>query len=680
MADTDAQPDGTPDKAAMLAEAYKRGLLTGDMKAHYEEAIKRGLVAAPEGKKTPTVEDRAAPLPRWDFLGDTGRAASGAASAVAQEAAQAFPSNDELRAQEQANRDKYGPIAGELKSGFIDQFPRFAAAAKIPLSALGVLASPVTGAVHSTLGSALSYVTPTRPGEDPKAVADQGIDLAMMGMGPKGSAGGVAGIEGVTAVAKAVNRAKKTAGLTNKAIDKINSRFAEDVQSGGATAQDVVDRLNESKAAGKPLAVVDVAGENVKGLAGNIARQPGPAKNAIKTMMEDRDKGAGDRVREDINQGLARGSTFEAEDELNKARARVSAPLYDAYRDALPMNPEEMAPDGKIGKLLNRPSVRVGVANAMKIAKEKGVDPTTWGVTFNDAGDPVFAKTPTWETLDFIKAGIDDVVEKYRDPTSGKLVLDRYGRAANDTRSEFLGAVDKLNPNYKPARDAWAGPSQSKDAIEWGKDFMGLEPEEIADRFKRFSPNEKEFARLGAAQTLRKMVSKTGKAGDETRRLIGNDYIKSQIKPMFDTQEGYDRFVKSLQMESDMFDTKYNVLGNSKTAERVAEDGADLGPMIHGAHAIGHAAKGNMLASLASGGRAMKDFLIRPNPALNSEIARLLMSNSPRIGQASGELLSRVPLPATQNLLVKGAVKAAQLNSLAAMFAQRPQPPQGPTQ
>jgi hypothetical protein len=57
----ETKSDGGEDKAALLAEAYKRGILPDDMKTAYEEALRRGLV---RGKET-------------DVLGEIGAVGSG---------------------------------------------------------------------------------------------------------------------------------------------------------------------------------------------------------------------------------------------------------------------------------------------------------------------------------------------------------------------------------------------------------------------------------------------------------------------------------------------------------------------------------------------------------------------------------------------------------------------------
>lgn len=408
------------------------------------------------------------------------------------------------------------------------------------------------------------------------------------------------------------------------AVQEIMRRLTQDVKGGGPTAQDMLDL--QALTPEKPLTLADLAGDNVRGLAGKLARAPGESKAIMSKNMLERDKGASPRVQGDINDALGQKSAYEAKATLDQARSAAAAPLYEEFKAHPPMNPDEMLPEGRIGSLLSRPSMKVGIANAIKIAQEKGVDTHTLGVTLNEAGEPIFLKTPTWETVDFIKAGLDDVVETYRDKTSGKLVLDRYGRAANDTRSDFLRAADSMNPKYKAARDSWAGPSQSRDAIAWGRDFARMEPEEIADRVSRMSPNDKEFARLGVAQTLRKMVMKTGRSGDESRKIAGNEYIQRQLRPFFDDQQAYDKFTRSIDAEGRMFKTNYDVFGNSKTAERAAEDTPRLDVAESGSRALSSLSKLDPIGTARHGLNALSDWRRLSDPSRNAAMAGIISS------------------------------------------------------
>lgn len=132
-------------------------------------------IDAPAGAFDPTTAKLAPEpdSPRWDVVGDISKAGSQAVGALKENFGKAFPSMEERH---KANQEGVIPSLGQTAS-------QFGAAAKLPLDALGVVTSPLTGAARATVGSALSYL----PGVTKKQ-ADEGVDTALSGLKPKGGA------------------------------------------------------------------------------------------------------------------------------------------------------------------------------------------------------------------------------------------------------------------------------------------------------------------------------------------------------------------------------------------------------------------------------------------------------------------------------------------------------------
>jgi hypothetical protein len=386
----------------------------------------------------------------------------------------------------------------------------------------------------------------------------------------------------------------------NPAAAAVIDRMEKDARAGGPTAQDMIDLAN--KTPDKPLTIADVGGPEIQGLTGRVVRAPGEGRAKLTNFLNKRDEGAGERLAEDINRDIGRDSSYQLAKTMKTSRAAAAEPLYEAAYAHPPISPDEMVPSGgtqragSIGALLDRPSVRAGIANARKIAKEEGVDLSTLGVDLDPQGVPVFTKVPTWKALDYIKRGIDDVVEQFRDPTSGRLALDDYGHAANATRTEFRNALKQLNPKYANALDAYSGASTSLDALHAGEDFLKRSPEEIADRVATFGTGDREFYRLGAANTLRRAVQKAKFSADEAKAIINSQDMRNQIRPLFDNDADFARFVDSVFAEGRMFGTRFNALGGSQTAARRAEDTSpEIEGLVHAARGMLHAKTGNAM-------------------------------------------------------------------------------------
>ena len=124
----------------------------------------------------------------------------------------------------------------------------------------------------------------------------------------------------------------RTDATARKAANAVERRINQDIKAGGATAQEVVDKLNRARSLGKPVALLDssITGSNAEGLAGSVSRRPGPSQGVIKNALQGRDASAPQRLTSDISQNLTGGgSAFRTQKALLEARQSESQPLYD---------------------------------------------------------------------------------------------------------------------------------------------------------------------------------------------------------------------------------------------------------------------------------------------------------------------------------------------------------------
>jgi hypothetical protein len=214
------------------------------------------------------------------------------------------------------------------------------------------------------------------------------------------------------------------------------------------------------------------------------------------------------------------------------------------------------------------------------------------------------------------------------------------------------------------ARDAYSGPSQSIDALRMGSEIFNLKPEEVAENFGRLSPNDREFFRLGVADKLREKIAKTGVGGDEAKAITKNEWVKAQLRPIFDSQQQFDKFMDAATMEGKMFDTARQLKGGSQTAERLASDhafSADVEAAGHGVSAARNALSGThgMILAAKDMWRMKQALGWRKNMAMNAEIAKLLfdpaLTQDSLQASAGQRLLQNFPGPQTQNYLANFA-------------------------
>lgn len=533
-----------------------------------------------------------------------------------------------------------------------------------PLALAGPVAAGFRGAVAAgtALSGAAAGALQPAPGGNFLAEKAGQIGLGAIG-GVLGAGAGVLAGKALQFLNPLIRYVQGIAGpkaLDSAAAKEVLRRIAQDAKAGGPTAQDMLDIVNAAPS--KPLTLADVGGENVLATAGRMARAPGESRQVMTNFLNDRDMAAGPRLVADVDSAFGGGSAYDAATALNQSRMIAARPHYEAAYEHPAINPDLLKPEGQIGVMLSRPSMRAGMANARKIAAEEGRDVNTLGIDLDAQGEPKFTKVPSWQTLDYVKRGLDDVVESYRDKTTGRLVLDTFGRAADATRTEFRNTVKGLNPEYAKALEAYSGPSQSIDALKAGQGFLRQRPEEITRRLATLSEGDREFYKLGAADTLRQAVAKKGVEGDEAKAIMRSQYMRDQLRPLFDTDAAYNRFVNSVAAEGRMFGTRFNVLRGSQTAARVAEDRSpETEAFAHAARGALNIAHGNWLGAGVNAVKSALSLGRAPDTELNAAIAKILTMPIRQPGSAGRDLLENfgLYLPTTRNYLMEGARRAA---------------------
>jgi hypothetical protein len=535
-------------------------------------------------------------------------------------------------------------------------------AAVTPFGGSGVLATGANVAAQGALAGAMQPVAGARSPGDVLAgkAAQAGVGAAGGVLGAGALSVAARGLSYLDPLIRYVGRIGGPKATESAAVQEVLRTVERDVKAGGPTAQNMIDLSLAARSA--PLALADVGGANVLAMAGRMARSPGQSREIMTQTLNSRDAQAGERLVGEIDRDISGGgSSYDAVRAFSAARSRAAKPLYEAAYDRAPINPDLVQEGGEVANMMRRPSMKKGMQNAARIIQEEGGDMGALDLAFNEAGDVVFTRVPSWRTLDYVKRGLDDVVESYRDSTTGRLVLDGYGYAAQGTRAAFRDIIKRENPEYAQALNAWAGPSQLIDATKRGEGFLRMRPEEITRQMTGFTDGEREAFKLGAADALRKAVMSKGVGGDEAKAIIRSAYTRAQLRPLFRNEEDYGRFIASVEAEGRMFGTRFDALRGSHTAARTAED---LSPeneaFAHAARGAVHAAHGNWLGAIGNALRAAVTLGRAPDERLNAEIARLLVEPLNRPGARGMSLLQNfgAAMPQTRNYMLEGSRKA----------------------
>ena len=344
--------------------------------------------------------------------------------------------------------------------------------------------------------------------------------------------------------------------------------IADALRSDGMTGRQAGRMIDDARANGTPLALADV-GDNTRELAASVGRKPGPSRTIVRDMAIGRQEAQADRIAGAITRDLGTVANPRKVSEALQQKAKTeAAPFYDeAY--AAPM-----AETDALKALLAR-IPGSAVQNAKRIARLEGRDPNALGVDLSDAGEIILTQKPSMQTLDYIKRGLDDVVEVSRDKTTGKLQLDTEGRATNDLLREYLGVLKKINPAYEKALETYAGPMRAASSLAKGKSLAGKNADDIEAETERMTPFELEHYRLGIRSAMTRTLGDKGDYADKVNALIGTPNKRAALQRVFGGQGDFDRFMATLAAERRAGLTYGSVNTNSKTAGRSADDAAN---------------------------------------------------------------------------------------------------------
>lgn len=391
-------------------------------------------------------------------------------------------------------------------------------------------------------------------------------------------------------------------------------------------------------------------------------RELNNALSVKQTAAAARASQAGDNVYANAgaNTGLRVADAVEAQ-----ARARLDAATAtkEQMRERLQQAQADRTAEApgaiwspRLQEFLENPRVQEGINRGWRIerdealAESRPVNPSEYAVTgFTEAGDPIVGRVPTMRLLAVAKEGIDRMLQspQYRNELTGQ--LNKEGVAIAKLQREFLGEIDRLNPDYKAARDVWAGETASMEALKAGQTALKNKPEINARLAADMTEGEREFAKLGLAQTLREVAGDKGPLAGEFNTIAGTEYgaegNRSRIAPFFNDEAALTRFVDSVGQEQTMARTKNKIMGGSQTAERGMED---QGPMNFRdtAHAAISGALGHPGQLLHHAVKPVKWLWDHRDPAFNAEMAKVLSDIAITLGQTpEGKVIIKRPGP-----------------------------------
>lgn len=412
---------------------------------------------------------------------------------------------------------------------------------------------------------------------------DQAGQSALLGGGVGGAAPLV--LKGIGAGLRAV---------TGQNVPKAAQNVAKALQADDIATPDLTRAMAQM---GPDGALMDL-GPNLQTLAGGIASVKGPGQKILRDTVTSRAKAGPTRVAADIANTLGNGQEIGALTEQIIAGQKAAAdPLYAAVR------PIPVPLQGNLLLVSQTPMGKAAFEKAAKLAANDGA--SGQGVTVG--------------FLDYVKQALNDIAGAAK--RSGE---NNTARQATQMANLLTNEVDKLVPQYKLARDAFAGPAAVLEAVEEGQNTFtrNMSPADMGRLMANMTASEKDAFLQGAQTSIADLLGNSANDVASVRTLLRKPYNEAKMRALIG-DEPTEELLRAVDRELIFGKTANAVEGNSETARRNAAQG-----MVNPEMTSVERPQGWMGLVFAAIDKARAALRAKTQPKVNAEMAELLTSRS----------------------------------------------------
>lgn len=352
-------------------------------------------------------------------------------------------------------------------------------------------------------------------------------------------------------------------------------------------------RLQEYEALGlgDEVMEVDLLGKKGQGLAGTIMRKGDKIPDDAETKLVAR---AG-KVRQylyDFLQeatGGTRMSLKQADDVFRKTAKEESTPVYnEAFYTK---GKFRTVSDTDLNALFKMPEFKKAYKRAQYLAKHDTppvkLDPMPKNGFPEGHEFPVYALDKVKKALSS-KFGKDSIFH----PDSNVKAL---AGQMTQHKNNMLDIIEKYNPEYKQARDTYAGYLELKDATEMGKKLF--DSEDAFDKFYEHSTKlrtngERAEFRNAAFNVLSKKIESSSVNPKGMSTFFTSPQNMKKLELLIPDPEKRAKFLRQNELLSGFVDVKNKIVGGSPTAEKLAADAGEE-EMSQGIRAVSNIANRN---------------------------------------------------------------------------------------
>ncbi len=332
-----------------------------------------------------------------------------------------------------------------------------------------------------------------------------------------------------------------TTSLSQMSDDEAARLLSEAMIREGMGPEDVTRRLAELGPEAMPADVGNSFSRLLRAASNRIPQIEGRAAEVLNT----RQAGSGARIAGATNEIVA-GNVDDAIQRYSAANGPRVKALYDEVRS----KPIELS-----GRLKNLMEGKNSVSKARKKAESRLADKRA-------AGDEI----SHIDVIDATKQELDDQI--------GAAMRSGENNRARDLirlKNIMVDEADAAIPEYKQARDLFAGGRQMEKAAELGEQYFRLKPREVSDLTRTMGASEKEMFKLGAKRAIEDKILDLNTNADQVRRLFGKNGDVTKLRSLFDDQASFNRFSRALEREANFALTRRAAQGNSTTAKQLQD-------------------------------------------------------------------------------------------------------------
>lgn len=444
-----------------------------------------------------------------------------------------------------------------------------------------------------------------------------------------------------------------------QALQTAQDIVAKTAIRGGITPRGMLAQSLRDERAGVTPTLAELNPE-LMSLAETTMLRPSAGRKELVRTLGEQHVGAPAAFKSAIQKAIPSPDYFSKQDQvLSGLRSRADTLYEKAYQQGDVRDPALL-------DLLDNPDVQKAFTDAKinserlaAAAKTRGEDPTKYAlkpiydpildVQGNLIGAKKTGEAPDVRTLDFVKQALDRRISSlYASGQGGEAT------ALKEMRNAMVERLDDVAPDYKVARNVYAGDMEIANALELGRTELPKmrwqEVKQLWSGKNALSPGEKEAARTGLLQRLVEPVEGASGNRNFAQQIVGSENWRNTLKTVLDPKE-YKVLETSLRRQSELFAGRGKALGGSDTARRVAsreelESALSKGDVGAITDIISSGRNG-----LIGAGIAAIDYAKRANmsDAVYTQLSRILRTKGPaEIAQVLSEL---------KNASIAGAVK-----------------------